>query len=65
LLADKQKLEAHQRIENTCTNVFEHAKVAEEHYKDLSSKPFYKDLVQYILSGPVVSMVGAWRPDGA
>ena len=31
--------------------------VAEEHYKDLASKPFYKDLVQYILSGPVVAMV--------
>lgn len=36
--------------------------VAEEHYKDLSSKPFYKDLVQYILSGPVVAMV--WEGDG-
>ncbi|CAG9466109.1 unnamed protein product [Pedinophyceae sp. YPF-701] len=31
--------------------------VAEEHYKDLSSKPFYKDLVDYICSGPVVAMV--------
>lgn len=31
--------------------------VAEEHYKDLSAKPFYKDLVNYILSGPVVCMV--------
>lgn len=46
--------------------------VAEEHYKDLSSKPFYKDLVQYILSGPVVAMVrglharvGAWSGRGA
>ena len=36
--------------------------VAEEHYKDLSSKPFYKDLVNYILSGPVVAMV--WEGDG-
>jgi nucleoside-diphosphate kinase len=31
--------------------------VAEEHYKDLSSKPFYNDLVKYIVSGPVVAMV--------
>jgi nucleoside-diphosphate kinase len=31
--------------------------VAEEHYKDLKSKPFYNDLVDYILSGPVVCMV--------
>ena len=35
--------------------------VAEEHYKDLSSKPFYNDLVKYIVSGPVVAMVrGIW-----
>ena len=32
--------------------------LAEEHYKDLSSKPFFKDLVSYITSGPVVAMVG-------
>ena len=31
--------------------------LAEEHYKDLSSKPFFKDLVEYIISGPVVCMV--------
>ncbi len=31
--------------------------VAEEHYKDLKSKPFYPALVDYILSGPVVAMV--------
>ncbi len=31
--------------------------VAEEHYKDLSSKPFYPALVDYIVSGPVVAMV--------
>lgn len=31
--------------------------VAEEHYKDLASKPFYGALVQYILSGPVCCMV--------
>ncbi|GLC33003.1 Nucleoside diphosphate kinase II, chloroplastic [Pleodorina starrii] len=36
--------------------------VAEEHYKDLSAKPFYKDLVNYILSGPVVCMV--WEGKG-
>ena len=30
--------------------------LAEEHYKDLSSKPFFKDLVSYIISGPVVAM---------
>eukprot|EP00892_Ulva_mutabilis_P001255 jgi/Ulvmu1/1112/UM106_0029.1 len=28
--------------------------VAEEHYKDLSEKPFYSKLVEYIVSGPVV-----------
>ncbi len=32
-------------------------KVAEEHYKDLASKPFYPALVDYICSGPVVCMV--------
>lgn len=31
--------------------------LAEEHYKDLSAKPFFKDLVEYIISGPVVAMV--------
>lgn len=31
--------------------------LAENHYKDLSSKPFYNDLVNYILSGPVVCIV--------
>ena len=33
--------------------------LAEEHYKDLSSKPFFGDLVSYIISGPVVAMVRA------
>lgn len=32
--------------------------VAEEHYKDLKAKPFYPALVDYIISGPVVCMVG-------
>ena len=36
--------------------------LAEEHYKDLASKPFFKDLVDYIVSGPVVAMV--WQGDG-
>eukprot|EP00889_Picochlorum_renovo_P007662 jgi/Picre1/34692/NNA_002160.t1 len=36
--------------------------IAEEHYKDLSSKPFFPALVEYILSGPVVCMV--WEGDG-
>lgn len=31
--------------------------VAEEHYKDLSEKPFYGKLVEYIVSGPVVCIV--------
>ena len=31
--------------------------LAQEHYKDLSSKPFYNDLVDYIISGPVVCIV--------
>ncbi|KAI3433926.1 hypothetical protein D9Q98_003728 [Chlorella vulgaris] len=36
--------------------------IAEEHYKDLSSKPFFGALVEYILSGPVVCMV--WEGAG-
>lgn len=36
--------------------------IAEEHYKDLSSKPFFPALVEYILSGPVVCMV--WEGAG-
>ncbi|KAL4437167.1 hypothetical protein ABPG75_004306 [Micractinium tetrahymenae] len=36
--------------------------IAEEHYKDLSSKPFFPALVEYILSGPVVCMV--WEGEG-
>ena len=36
--------------------------LAEEHYKDLSSKPFFGDLVSYICSGPVVAMV--WEGAG-
>lgn len=31
--------------------------LAQTHYADLSSKPFYGDLVDYIISGPVVAMV--------
>ncbi|KAI3826828.1 hypothetical protein L1987_00884 [Smallanthus sonchifolius] len=30
---------------------------AEKHYADLSSKPFFNGLVEYIISGPVVAMV--------
>ncbi|KAI3918633.1 hypothetical protein MKX01_041953 [Papaver californicum] len=30
---------------------------AEKHYEDLSSKPFFSGLVDYIISGPVVAMV--------
>jgi len=30
---------------------------AEEHYKDLSDKPFFPKLIEYIISGPVVAMV--------
>lgn len=29
----------------------------EEHYKDLSAKPFFAGLITYMLSGPVVCMV--------
>ncbi|ORX37839.1 putative nucleoside-diphosphate kinase [Kockovaella imperatae] len=29
----------------------------EEHYKDLSSKPFFPRLIEYMMSGPVVCMV--------
>lgn len=31
--------------------------LAEKHYADLSSKPFFGALVDYIVSGPVVAMV--------
>ncbi|CAM8914129.1 hypothetical protein QQ045_031472 [Rhodiola kirilowii] len=30
---------------------------AEKHYADLSAKPFFNGLVEYIVSGPVVAMV--------
>ena len=30
---------------------------AEKHYADLSAKPFFQGLVDYIISGPVVAMV--------
>ena len=36
---------------------------AEKHYADLSSKPFFGDLVDYIVSGPVMCMV--WEGPGA
>jgi nucleoside-diphosphate kinase len=36
---------------------------AEKHYSDLSSKPFFAGLVDYICSGPVVAMV--WEGKGA
>jgi len=35
---------------------------AQEHYKDLKEKPFYKGLCDYIISGPVVAMV--WQGRG-
>ncbi|KAK9757749.1 hypothetical protein RND81_01G183800 [Saponaria officinalis] len=35
---------------------------AETHYADLSSKPFFTGLVDYIISGPVVAMV--WEGKG-
>jgi len=30
---------------------------AEKHYADLSAKPFFSGLVDYIISGPVVAMI--------
>lgn len=30
---------------------------AEQHYADLSAKPFFSGLVDYIISGPVVAMI--------
>ncbi|CAA2991824.1 nucleoside diphosphate kinase [Olea europaea subsp. europaea] len=30
---------------------------AEQHYADLSAKPFFNGLVEYIISGPVTAMV--------
>ncbi|KAL1340843.1 hypothetical protein HN51_027300 [Arachis hypogaea] len=35
---------------------------AERHYSDLSAKPFFNGLVEYIISGPVVAMV--WEGKG-
>jgi nucleoside-diphosphate kinase len=35
---------------------------AEKHYSDLSTKPFFGSLVEYIVSGPVVAMV--WQGKG-
>lgn len=35
---------------------------AEKHYADLSAKPFFNGLVEYIVSGPVVAMV--WEGKG-
>ncbi|KAG8664040.1 hypothetical protein MANES_01G273800v8 [Manihot esculenta] len=47
---------------------------AEKHYADLSAKPFFNGLVEYIISGPVVAMVwegknvckeiALWFPEG-
>lgn len=31
--------------------------LAEEHYREHSSKPFFKELIEYITSGPVFAMV--------
>lgn len=31
--------------------------IAEQHYADLSAKPFFGELVEYITSGPVIAMV--------
>eukprot|EP00735_Rhodelphis_limneticus_P001091 TRINITY_DN1164_c0_g1::TRINITY_DN1164_c0_g1_i1::g.17209::m.17209 TRINITY_DN1164_c0_g1::TRINITY_DN1164_c0_g1_i1::g.17209 ORF type:complete len:165 (+),score=64.55,sp/Q56E62/NDK1_TOBAC/75.51/4e-78,NDK/PF00334.14/2.5e-56 TRINITY_DN1164_c0_g1_i1:45-497(+) len=31
--------------------------LAEKHYADLSARPFFKGLVEYMISGPVVAMV--------
>ena len=30
---------------------------AEKHFADLSAKPFFSELVDYIISGPVVAMI--------
>ncbi|KAL5724025.1 nucleoside-diphosphate kinase [Ranunculus cassubicifolius] len=35
---------------------------AEKHYEDLSARPFFNGLVDYIISGPVVAMV--WEGKG-
>nr|AHB08879.1 nucleoside diphosphate kinase [Suaeda glauca] len=35
---------------------------AEKHYADLSAKPFFSGLVDYIVSGPVVAMI--WEGKG-
>ncbi|XP_057806843.1 nucleoside diphosphate kinase 2, chloroplastic [Salvia miltiorrhiza] len=47
----------------TALKLFECPKeLAEEHYKDLQSKPFFPKLISYITSGPVVCM--AWEGVG-
>lgn len=37
--------------------------LAEQHYGEHQGKPFYQNLVAFIISGPVVAMV--WEGDGA
>ncbi len=37
------------------------AELAENHYAEHKEKPFYRDLVDYITSGPVIAMV--WEGD--
>ncbi len=37
--------------------------LAEEHYSDLRSKPFFNGLVEFIISSPVVAMV--WQGEDA
>ena len=32
--------------------------MAEEHYSDLSTKPFFPGLVKFFSSGPIIAMVG-------
>lgn len=36
--------------------------LAEKHYESLNDKPFFKGLIEFITSGPVVAMV--WEGDG-
>ncbi|RJE19018.1 Nucleoside diphosphate kinase [Aspergillus sclerotialis] len=42
----------------TCSPSKEHL---EKHYQDLAEKPFFKGLVAYMLSGPIVAMVWEGR----
>jgi len=46
-----------------CSDLQASEGLLKEHYADLSTKPFFKGLVQYMNSGPVVPMVDYYSFD--